>query len=84
MFDFVSNSFFAHKKIKIDSVKKGLSKKFKSIHSKVNIIRSWDCNIKFFITSKFIRQFDKINKSRLKNIFYLIINDVSVWSGFVI
>lgn len=53
-------------------------------HCAVNLVRYWDINIKYFLSSKVIRRFNILNKNRLKNIFYLVLNDDLVWLGVVV
>ena len=52
----------------------------KSIHFHLNFIRSWDKNIKFFLTARFLKSFDLINKNKLKNIFKKALIDNTFWS----
>jgi len=52
-----------------------------TLHSVLDVIRAWDTNIKFFVSSRFLRLFEFPNKNRLKNIIKRHLNESSVWVG---
>lgn len=43
-------------------------------------IKTWDSNLKFFLTGKIILSFNLMNRNRLKNIFLKTIGDIAFWS----
>lgn len=52
-----------------------------SVHNVINSIRTWDINIKLFVSFNLFRRFDLINKNRLRNIFYFVLGDDLIWLG---
>ena len=46
-----------------------------TLHSVLDVIRSWDTNIKFIVSARFLRFFDFSNKNRLKNIIKRYLNE---------
>lgn len=55
------------------------SKESITSHFAVSFVRSWDSNIKYFVSSQLLRKFESINKNRLKNIFYFVLGNDLVW-----
>lgn len=54
--------------------------KFKTVHSTINFLKSWDVNICFFLTGKVICPFSEQNLSHLRNIFIKNFAENIVWS----
>nr|YP_009137058.1 maturase [Euglena viridis]AJF21611.1 maturase [Euglena viridis] len=50
-----------------------------SIHFSVSVIRSWNPNLNFILSSQIIKSFDLINKNRLKNIILKTFKDNILW-----
>lgn len=55
-----------------------------TVHAVLNLVRNWNCKTKFFISSSIVRQFDDINKNRLKNIFSIVLKENSIWLGALV
>lgn len=55
------------------------SQDFYSLNTILEDINNWKFNISFFINSKIIMGFIKINKNRLRNIFFKILKDQRLW-----
>lgn len=52
---------------------------FKSIHYLIKFIKSWDPNIRFFVSARFSCPFSKLNFNRLRNIFIKYFEEEKLW-----